>query len=73
MSLDSADALLFDLGGVVIEIDFNRAFACWVAHAHHRLETIKAKLSFDGFYTRFSLNEVLMETRSGGTRNAPAT
>ena len=26
---DGADALLFDLGGVVIDIDFNRAFARW--------------------------------------------
>ena len=28
-----ADALLFDLGKVVIDIDFNRAFARWAAHA----------------------------------------
>jgi glucose-1-phosphatase len=28
-----ADALLFDLGRVVIDIDFDRAFACWAAHA----------------------------------------
>jgi FMN phosphatase YigB (HAD superfamily) len=29
----SADALLFDLGGVVIDIDFNRALARWAEHA----------------------------------------
>jgi putative hydrolase of the HAD superfamily len=28
-----ADALLFDLGGVVIDIDFNRVFARWAEHA----------------------------------------
>ena len=29
----SADALLFDLGRVVLDIDFNRALACWADHA----------------------------------------
>jgi putative hydrolase of the HAD superfamily len=29
----SADALLFDLGRVVIDIDFNRAVALWAGHA----------------------------------------
>jgi HAD superfamily hydrolase (TIGR01509 family) len=31
--MNPADALLFDLGRVVIDIDFDRAFACWAAHA----------------------------------------
>ena len=30
---DSADALLFDLGRVVLDIDFNRTLATWAAHA----------------------------------------
>lgn len=29
----AADALLFDLGGVVIDIDFERVFAHWAACA----------------------------------------
>jgi glucose-1-phosphatase len=29
----SADALLFDLGRVVIDIDFGKALACWAGHA----------------------------------------
>jgi putative hydrolase of the HAD superfamily len=33
MPVTGADALLFDLGRVVIDIDFNRAFARWAAHA----------------------------------------
>jgi HAD superfamily hydrolase (TIGR01509 family) len=33
MPVTSADALLFDLGRVVIDIDFDRAFARWAAHA----------------------------------------
>ena len=30
---NSADALLFDLGRVVLDIDFNKALACWAGHA----------------------------------------
>lgn len=33
MPVRAADALLFDLGRVVIDIDFARAFACWAGHA----------------------------------------
>ena len=33
MKADGIDALLFDLGRVVIDIDFNRAFARWAKHA----------------------------------------
>jgi len=33
LSPDSADALLFDLGRVVLDIDFGRALACWAGHA----------------------------------------
>jgi len=29
----TADALLFDLGRVVIDIDFSKAIACWAGHA----------------------------------------
>jgi putative hydrolase of the HAD superfamily len=30
---DAADALLFDLGRVVIDIDFDKVLACWAGHA----------------------------------------
>jgi putative hydrolase of the HAD superfamily len=33
LSPGCADALLFDLGRVVLDIDFNQAIACWAAHA----------------------------------------
>ena len=33
LSPTSADALLFDLGRVVLDIDFNKAVACWAGHA----------------------------------------
>jgi FMN phosphatase YigB (HAD superfamily) len=33
LSPASADALLFDLGRVVLDIDFNKALNCWAGHA----------------------------------------
>jgi FMN phosphatase YigB (HAD superfamily) len=33
LSPHSADALLFDLGRVVLDIDFNQALICWAGHA----------------------------------------
>jgi glucose-1-phosphatase len=33
LSPGSADALLFDLGRVVLDIDFGKAIACWAGHA----------------------------------------
>jgi putative hydrolase of the HAD superfamily len=33
LSPGAADALLFDLGRVVLDIDFDKAIACWAGHA----------------------------------------
>jgi len=33
LSPGAADALLFDLGRVVLDIDFSRAIGCWAAHS----------------------------------------
>jgi glucose-1-phosphatase len=33
LSPSSADALLFDIGRVVLDIDFNKAVTCWAGHA----------------------------------------
>ncbi|WP_234683999.1 HAD family hydrolase [Bradyrhizobium monzae] len=40
LSPGSADALLFDLGRVVLDIDFSKAIACWAGHAGLRPEAI---------------------------------
>jgi hypothetical protein len=34
MAPGTVDALLFDVGGVVVRIDFNRAFARWLGYLH---------------------------------------
>jgi putative hydrolase of the HAD superfamily len=54
----SVDALLFDLGGVVIEIDFGRAFTRWAALAGTPVETIRSRFSFDDAYERHERGEI---------------
>lgn len=55
---EGVDALLFDLGGVVIEIDFTRAFALWAAYSGVPIDTIQARFSFDAFYERHERGEI---------------
>jgi glucose-1-phosphatase len=38
-----ADALLFDIGRVVLDIDFDKAVACWAAHADRTPSDIAAR------------------------------
>ena len=54
----SFDALLFDLGGVVVEIDFDRMFARWARHAGVDPAAIRARFSFDEFYARHERGEI---------------
>ena len=51
-------ALLFDIGGVVIDIDFGRVFARWAAAARVTPETIRSRFSFDAFYERHERGEI---------------
>lgn len=52
------DALLFDLGGVVVQIDFDRIFAVWAACSGERIETIRSRFSFDSGYERHERGEI---------------
>ena len=54
----TVDALLFDLGGIVIEIDFGRMFARWAQHATLDPAAIRARFSFDEFYARHERGEI---------------
>jgi HAD superfamily hydrolase (TIGR01509 family) len=45
-----ADALLFDLGRVVIDIDFNKVIACWAEHAGCEPSAIAARFAPDETY-----------------------
>jgi glucose-1-phosphatase len=45
LSPGSADALLFDLGRVVLDIDFNKTLACWAGHAGCEPEQLAGRVS----------------------------
>ena len=47
LSPGSADALLFDLGRVVLDIDFNKTLACWAGHAGCEPDDIVARFVRD--------------------------
>jgi putative hydrolase of the HAD superfamily len=54
----SVEALLFDLGGVVIDIDFGRALANWAAAAGVPVDILQARFSFDDAYQRHERGEI---------------
>jgi len=51
-TLNGARALLFDLGGVVIDVDFDRVFAHWAAAAECDPAQIKRRFAADEAYRR---------------------
>jgi len=50
LSPGDADALLFDLGRVVLNIDFSKALACWAGHAGCQPSDIAARFMRDESY-----------------------
>jgi putative hydrolase of the HAD superfamily len=58
LSPGSADALLFDLGRVVIDIDFSRAIACWAGHAGCQPEAIVARYVRDEAYRMHEVGKI---------------
>ncbi len=50
LSPGAADALLFDLGRVVINIDFGKARACWAGHAGCEPADLAARFAPDNSY-----------------------
>lgn len=54
----SADALLFDLGRVVINVDFNRTLACWAGHAGRTLADLSGRFGPDETFRRHETGEV---------------
>jgi glucose-1-phosphatase len=58
LSPGSADALLFDLGRVVIDIDFSKAIACWAGHAGCQPEAIVARYVRDEAYRLHEVGKI---------------
>ena len=51
-------ALLFDLGGVVIDVDFNQVFTKWAIFSNRGIEEIRSKFSLDHFYKSHEKGEI---------------
>ncbi len=58
LSPGSADALLFDLGRVVLDIDFSKAIACWSGHAGCTPDTIVARFVRDEAYRHHEVGKI---------------
>lgn len=56
--MSSIRALLFDLGGVLVEIDWDRAFRHWADHAGADADQLRARFSFDPHYERHERGEI---------------
>jgi FMN phosphatase YigB (HAD superfamily) len=54
-----ADALLFDLGRVVLDIDFSKTLACWAGYAGCEAAHLAGRFSWrDEFYQRHEKGEI---------------
>jgi FMN phosphatase YigB (HAD superfamily) len=58
LSPGAADALLFDLGRVVLDIDFNKTLACWAGHAGCKPEQLSGRFPSDDNYRRHEKGEI---------------
>ncbi len=58
LSPGEADALLFDLGRVVLDIDFDKAIACWAAHSGCAPTDIAARFVRDEAYRQHEVGKI---------------
>ena len=58
LSPGSADALLFDLGRVVLDIDFSKALACWAGHAGCEVAHLTERFAPDKSFKRHETGEI---------------
>ena len=58
LSPGAADALLFDLGRVVLDIDFNRTLFCWAGHAGCEVAHLVGRFARDELYRRHEKGEI---------------
>ncbi len=58
LDASSIDALLFDLGRVVLDIDFARVLQVWSDHSNGKPEDIVARFSRGDFYMRHERGEI---------------
>jgi glucose-1-phosphatase len=70
LSPGAVDALLFDLGRVVLDIDFNRTFSCWARHAGCEPALLSQRFSRDELYQRHERGEISDQAFFSGLRSA---
>jgi len=58
LSPDAAGALLFDLGRVVLDVDFNRTLACWAGHAGCDPAYLVGRFARNELYRRHEKGEI---------------
>jgi len=58
LSPGAADALLFDLGRVVLDLDFTRTLVFWASHAGCDVEHLMARFARDELYRRHEKGEI---------------
>src|SRR6202142_2624170 len=58
LSPGAADALLFDLGRVVLDIDFNRTLTCWAGHAGCEPSDIVGRFVRDEAYRHHEIGRI---------------
>jgi glucose-1-phosphatase len=57
-SKDSVKVLLFDLGNVIINVDFARAINVWSGYAEVSPDVLQSRFKFDVSYERHERNEI---------------
>jgi FMN phosphatase YigB (HAD superfamily) len=70
LSPGSADALLFDLGRVVIDIDFNRTLSCWAGHAGCAPDAIVKRFVHDEAYKHHEIGRIDAEAYFASLRGS---
>jgi FMN phosphatase YigB (HAD superfamily) len=70
LSPGDADALLFDLGRVVLDIDFNRTLGCWARYARCEPEHLMRRFSRDELYRRHEKGEISDAVFFAGLRSS---
>jgi glucose-1-phosphatase len=58
LSPGATDALLFDLGRVVLDIDFNKTLSCWAGHAGCEPAHLVGRFVRDEIYHRHETGEI---------------
>src|SRR5690349_11121596 len=70
LSPGDADALLFDLGRVVLDIDFSKALACWAGHAGCSPAEIAGRFVRDEAYRHHEIGAISDEAYFDSVRAA---